>query len=74
MITAYQAGSPMLKAYIDMNGIKSAFYFKTDERQYTVYAGDAVTRQGFEEGVYKTKREAVAKCDQINTLIESVEK
>lgn len=73
MIKAYSAGSPMLRSYIKLNGIKEAFYFKTDNREYTVYIGNAVTLIGFESGKFRTMREAVAECEEINRLIQSVE-
>jgi hypothetical protein len=73
MIKAYSAGSPMLRRYIELNNIKAAFYFKTDNREYTVYCGDAVARTGVESGKFRTMREAIAECEEINRLIQSVE-
>jgi hypothetical protein len=74
MITAYQAKSPMLKRYIELNGIVSAFVFKEGEREWQVYAGNAVTRVGIKEGSpFKTMREALAHAEKVNALIVSVE-
>lgn len=64
----------MLKAYIDLNGIKSAFVFKEDNRVWQVYAGDAIARTGFKEGEpFRTMRDALEHASKINALIESVE-
>lgn len=74
MITAYSKGSPMLKAYIDLNGIKSAFVFKEGERVWQVYAGDAAKLIGYKEGEpFRTKRDALEHASKVNALIESVE-
>lgn len=74
MITTYSPGSIMLKRYIELNGIKSAFVFKEDNRVWQVYAGDAVARTGFKAGEpFRTMREALAHAEKINTLIQSVQ-
>lgn len=74
LLLTYSKGSPLLKKYIEMNGIKSAFVCKADARVWEVYAGDAVTRQGFKEGVFKTQREALEYAGKLGEAIASVEK
>lgn len=74
MITSYSPGSAMLKRYIELNAIKSAFVFKEGARVWQVYAGDAVARTGFKEGEpFRTMREALEHSGKVNALIESVE-
>lgn len=73
MISNYQPGSPLLKRYIELNAIVSAFVFKEGEKVWQVYIGNAVTRVGFKEGApFKTMREALAHAEKANTLIASV--
>jgi len=72
MITHYSIGSDMLRRFVEMNAIDSAFYCKTGNREWTVYIGDAETLIGFEHDKFKTMRDAIAACDEVNRLIKSV--
>lgn len=64
----------MLKRYIELNAIKSAFVYKEGARVWQVYAGNAATLIGFKEGEpFRTKREALELASKVNALIESVE-
>ena len=74
IINSHPAGSATLKAYIQANGIKSAFVFKEGHQVWQVYAGDAVARTGFKDGApFKTKRDALVHASKVNRHIESVE-
>lgn len=69
--TSYNKGTPLLKRFLEMNGIKTAFVEKTGNRHYSVYEGADET-SGFLAGEFSLRRDAVAFRDKIKEYIKSV--
>lgn len=65
--TSYK-NSPLLKNYLEMNGIKTAFVEKTGSKHYSVYEGADET-SGFLAGEFSLRRDAIKFRDEIKELI-----
>ncbi len=69
MIEVYaKIGNPLLKVFLDMNGIKECFVWKNGERNYAVYAGKSPS--GFHEKDFSRLKDAKTFCAEMNKAIQ----
>ena len=70
--TIYSNNPPLLKKYLEGNGIVDAFVWKEGRGEWQVLEGKSVELTGFLAETFKTKREAVKLRDKINEVIKSL--
>jgi len=70
MINTLSFNGPMREQFVKMNGIKSAFFYKENDREWSVYEGNSETLCGFLAGTFTTRRDAKALSDKINEAIK----
>jgi len=74
MINSTSFSGPLLKRYLELNGIRDAYVWRESARHWQVMEGNAENLTGFLAGEFRTKREAENLKDKINKLIHEAKR